>query len=278
MQRKLKTGRWLGLPVLLLLVALAACGETTSTAGPTPAGAAATATPIPTFTPAPTAPPQPAMLTTQAISGTITEVDPAARTLSLQDSSGKLTKYSLEQAIVSKSEKLSSEEFSKALNPATFVELAGEKGPDGVIAARSLTLLLDMAGGGVFVGGPGGKPVEGAVSPGALTPGATPSANQVIGANGTPGASPPPGKSTTFMVGDPDANTTLLKNAKLENNLLSGDSLAGSPVKASLGAATGFSRRVKGDLPDLKAGQSVTLAALPAEGDKLPQAMHVTIN
>jgi hypothetical protein len=166
------------------------------------------------------------------------------------------------------------------------VQVSGEKGADGTFTAQSLTLLLDIEGANTtIVTGPNGEApgkgdtqVGGTLSPVALTPGAQSPDNQVVGFNGTPGAPPPSGKATTFMVGGLGGNSLLLRNVKLDGNVLTGDSPSGGQTTANLGPATLYARRVKGSLQDLKVGQSVTLDALPAQGDNPPQALHVTIN
>jgi hypothetical protein len=240
-----------GLEVILLagLSLLAACGDSP------------TSTPVPvaptTLSTTPAAPGQGNRLTPgqppanlpQTVTGTVENYDASAKVLTVKSADGKSQQFSIANALVSKSEKLSSDEFSKQAAANGLVLVAGDKNSDGSYNARQLTL-LDPAS---FGGPAGGQPPGGAGATGA-----PPGANEA-----GPGL---------------NANNPIILGGTLSGNKFSGQSFTGETVTAMVSSSTILNKQIASSASDLKTGQNLTITFATAAGSGPIMAFVVAIN
>lgn len=288
--KSFKGKKWLKasiLPVVALI--LAACGDTAATNTPvapaaaTPSAAATTAA-NPGTTPNAANPGN----TTNAgnngnngqnqngnrppgfnppVSGTIESFDANAKILTIKEADGKSAIFDTSNARLTKTDKISLDDFGKLLSPTEIVQVAGEKASDGSYNATRL-ILLDQAGqnqgqtgGGNNGAGRGqGQPGQGQ---GQLTP----------PANFTPNA----GGQGRFGNGGLN-NGVIVRNATLSGKQLTGTSLTGEAVTINLSDSTALVKRSAGSVTDLKTGQSVTVNFRLAQGSSTAQAVAITID
>lgn len=280
--------------------------EKIAAAAATPTVAAAAAprqanTPIPTFTPATGAgagnPTTPGAATGtnpgaggartggaggQVVTGTVEAYDEGAKTLTVKTAAGQSIKVGAANAAVSKTEKVSSEDFAKSLSANSIVLLAGEKGGDGAYNAKSLTAvdITSMLGG--RAGAPGGAGAAGG-TPGANAGGAqggnrgagAGAGAQPGGGNFTGGGGAGAGAGGRFAL--PGMNGVVVRGGTLSGTKFSGNTIQGEAITANLSDSTSLLKQVSGTAADLKPGMAITLTAPAAQGGAQAEATLITI-
>lgn len=184
----------------------------------------------------------------QAITGTIESYDPATKLLTVKASDGQSRKFSATNARIIKNEKLSADEFGKLAGDNGIVIATGERGSDGSLNARSLSV-VDLSSGQTGTAFPAG--------------------------GGQPGN---PGGGGGNVIGAGGANApVIVRGGKLEGTKFSGASFTGEAVTVNLSDSTNLLKQGTGVAEDLKAGATVTVAARPAQGDAPADAQTVTL-
>jgi len=242
-----------------------------------PSGTVVANTPLPTFTPAYPVTPgangtagagtgtrggqtgQGQTQRARPITGTVESYDATSKVLTVKDTEGKSQKFAVGSATLTKSEKLSADDFSKLLGNNSIVLVAGDKGADGTYNARSLTAvdISSFSAGG----GAGANTTRGA------------------GGNTTPGA----GGNTTGGGGFGGAANALggqvvVRGGTLADNKLTGSSFTGEAVTANVSADTSLLKQTTASLEDLKAGAAVSVTARAAQGDAPAEAQLIAIS
>ncbi len=180
------------------------------------------------------------------ITGTVETFEAATKILTVKDAEGKSQKFNLGSATVTKSQKLSADEFGKLAGGTGIVLVTGDKGGDGVYNARSLTA-IDVSGftQGGGAGAAGGFPGGGAG-----------------GFGGAGGANAP----------------VIVRGGTLATNKFSGSSFTGEPITANVGPDTALLKQGAGSTEDLKAGTAIVVTARAAQGDAPAEAQTVAIS
>jgi hypothetical protein len=228
--------------LLTLLLLLAACGDATNTPALTTSPAALGR---PTLA-AGVTPGANGGFTGQApISGTIESFDSTSNLLSVKAADGTSQKFSTTSSMVSKQEKLSSDDFGKQLS-GKLVLVQGQLNSNGSYDASSITL-VDMSNFG------GGQP----------------------GAGGPPGGGQPP----AGMGGGPGGADlgTIILNGTLTGTTLTGTGFTGETVTAKISSSTALTLQAAANTADLKAGLKVTINAMPAQGTTPAQAINIVL-
>ncbi|GHO93961.1 hypothetical protein KSF_040090 [Reticulibacter mediterranei] len=171
--------------------------------------------------------------------GTIDKYDATAKTLTVKKSDGSTATFTITNARIVKSQKISSQDLSTALGTSDIrVSVMGQQASDGTYTAQNITVsdTTAMGNGAPPAGGPkNGTPRVG--GPGGGTPPA--------GMNGTPPAN--------------GMRRIMLQNAKVQDNQLTGTDQAGKTITVKLSDTTTIFKETTGTADDLKAGQNVSV-------------------
>lgn len=172
------------------------------------------------------------------VTGKIEKYDATAKTLIVATDQGNRT-LNIGSARYQKTLSFKTEEFSQFANSPLII--AGERGADGVINARSITAMELAAGGagggqGQFAGG-----------------------GQAVGRAGGIGQG------------------TILISSSFKDGVLTGQTFQGESVKVNVTADTSLLKQTAATETDLKAGATVTATVRPNSGDT-PEALAVIIN
>lgn len=189
---------------------------------------------------------------TVPVTGTVSTFDATSKVLTVKDASGKSQEFDAATARVTKTQKLTSDDFSKSLGTNGIVLLTGEKGSDGTYSAVSL-VAVDATG---FGGGTGTR--------GTGANGGTPGA----GASGTPGARPGGnfgGGNAARAGGFGGAGgAVIVRSGTLQGNKFTGTSATGEAITATISDTTLLEKQATGTLDDLKPGANVSVTARAA--------------
>lgn len=187
----------------------------------------------------------------RAITATVESYDATAKVLTVKDAQGASQKYGVGNARITKSEKISADEFGKMAGGNGIVLVAGDKGSDGVYNARSLTAIDTSA----FTQGGQGQQGQG---------------QQGQGQQGGFGAG-------GFGAGGANA-PVIVRGGALAANKFTGSSFTGEAITANVTPDTALLKQGTGTLEDLKAGTAITITARAAQGDTPAEAQVITIS
>jgi hypothetical protein len=217
------------------------------------------------------------------VTGTVQTFDAASKVLTVKDAAGKSEEFDTANARVTKTEKLSADDFSKALSSNGIILLTGEKGSDGTYNAVSLVALETGGFGGANGANASGTPVAGA---GAGTGGArrnaggTPGTGAGAGANGgTPGARGAGGNFGGGAAGGFGAanGAVVVRGGALQGQKFTGTTMAGEAITANISASTLLEKQATGTLDDLKPGANVAVTARAATAGGPAQAVAISL-
>lgn len=200
------------------------------------------------------------------VSGTITQYDSSAKTLTVKESDGTTATFSTGNARILKSQKITQQQLSSLLgNSGTFVSVMGQQAGTGTYTAQTIIVSQMVNGNG---NGPGGAPGQGA------RPNGTPPAGGRM--MGTPPAGAPQGGQ---MMGTPPAggNRVFVQNGKLQNNQLVGKDRQGQTVTVNLSSSTTILQETAATASDLQTGQTVTIMGAPAQNGSTADARQILI-
>jgi hypothetical protein len=229
---------------------------------------AARPTAIPTFTPA------------SGATGTVQTFDAASKVLTVKDAQGKSEEFDATNARLTKTEKLSADDFSKALSSNGIILLTGEKGSDGTYNAVSL-VALETGGFGGANGAAGANTTPGASAGAGARRNASGTPGAGAGANsGTPGARADGGNfgGGNAAGGFGAANgAVVVRGGALQGQKFTGTSMTGEAITANISDSTLLEQQAVGTLDDLKPGAnvSVTARAATAGGPALAVAISL---
>jgi hypothetical protein len=236
--------------LLLLTIALVACGDATSST-PVPANNTTTAV-VSGNNNLPPAGQTPGAGGRQgnfnpAISGTVDSYDATAKTLTVKAADGTIQKFDVSNVRLTKTDKISLDELTKLAAANETIQVTGDKASDGSYNATQLMVLDPNA-----VGGNGGatgrlqRPV-GTGTPGNNVP------NNGIPANGTPNGTFGNGGQRVGFPG------IVVQNAVVSSNKLTGTDPAGQAITVNLSATTTVLKRAAGTTDELKTGVTVSV-------------------
>lgn len=190
----------------------------------------------------------------RAITATVESYDATAKVLTVKDAQGASQKYGVGNARITKSVKITADEFGKMAGGNGIVLVAGDKGSDGVYNARSLTAIDTSA----FTQGGQGQQGQGQGQ------------GQQGGFGGAFGAG-------GFGAGGANA-PVVVRGGTLADNKFTGSSFTGEAVTANVTPDTALLKQGTGTLEDLKAGTAITITARAAQGDTPAEAQVITIS
>lgn len=201
------------------------------------------------------------------VTGTVVTYDATSKILTLKDAQGKSQEYNAATARVTKTQKLSSDDFGKLLGTNGLVLLTGEKGSDGTYNAVSL-VAVDAAGfgGGAAPGGASGTPGAGGTR-GAGAAGGTPGAR---GTGGNFGGGNAGGFGGT-------GGGVIVRSGTLQDNKFTGTSATGEAVTATISDTTLLEKQATGTLDDLKPGANISVTSRAAAAAGPATAIAITL-
>ena len=216
---------------------------------------------------------------TAPVTGTVSTFDASNKVLTVKDATGKNQEFDAASARVTKTSKVSSDDFSKSLSANGIVLLTGQKGSDGTYTATSL-VAVDAAGfgggaggGGNFGGGNGGTGTRGAGAGANGTPGARGGGGNFAGGNG--GAGGFAGGAGGFGGA---GGAVIIRGGTLQGNKFTGTSATGETITATISDSTTLEKQGAGTLDDLKPGMNVSVTSRAAAADAPPQAIAITLS
>lgn len=186
----------------------------------------------------------------RAVTATVESYDATAKILTVKDAQGASQKFAVGNARITKSEKITADEFGKMAGGNGIVLVTGDKGSDGVYNARSLTAIDTSA----FTQGGQGQQGQG----------------QQGGFGGAFGAG-------GFGAGGANA-PVIVRGGTLADNKFTGSSFTGEAVTANVTSDTALLKQGTGSLEDLKAGTAITITARAAQGDTPAEAQTIAIS
>jgi hypothetical protein len=193
------------------------------------------------------------------VSGTITQYNASAKTLTIMESDSTKATFSISNARILKSQKITQQQLSSLLaNSGTIVQVMGQQTSTGTYTAQTI-VVSDRANGG---NGPAGARPNG-TPPAGAPQGATP--------NGTPPAGAPQDQ------GGQNSNRVVVQNGKLQNNQLVGTDRAGKTVTVNLSGTTTILQQTVATASDLQTGQAVTILGAPAQSGSTTDARQILI-
>jgi hypothetical protein len=217
------------------------------------------------------------------VTGTVQTFDASSKVLTVKDPQGKSEEFDATNARVTKTEKLSADDFSKTLSSNGIILLTGEKGSDGTYNAVSL-VALETGGFGGANGAAGANTTPGAGA-GAGNGGARRNAGGTPGAGagangGTPGAR---GAGGNFGGGGAAGGfgaangAVVVRGGALQGQKFTGTSMTGEAITANISDSTLLEKQAAGTLDDLKPGANVAVTARAATAGGPAQAVAISL-
>ncbi len=182
------------------------------------------------------------------VTGTVSQYDATAKSLTIKLADGSTQTFSAGKTKIIQDQKITQQQLSALLSKSGIVVFAiGQKGSDGSYTAQEIVASTTMGGtangNGFQGGGPQGTPPAGA-------------------AQGTPRN----GGNRVFIVG-----------GKLQNNQVVGDDRSGKAITVNLSGTTIMLDQSEATVSDLQVGQTVSVVAGPAQGSSTMDARQIVI-
>jgi hypothetical protein len=180
------------------------------------------------------------------VTGTVSQYDASAKSLTIKLSSGSTQTFSTVNARIIQDQKITQQELSALLSKSGIVVFAiGQKASDGSYTAQEVIASTTMGG---TANGPQGRAPRG-----------TPPA-------GTTQGSPRNGGNRVFI-----------QNGKLQNNQLIGVDSSGHTITVDLSGTTTFIGQSEAIASDFQSGQTVSIVAGSAQNSPTMEARQIVI-
>jgi hypothetical protein len=209
------------------------------------------------------------------ITGTVVNFDKASQLLTVKDAQGKSQEFTAANARVTRLEKLSADDFGKALANGTVL-LTGEKGSDGTYNAASLVSVEATGFGGGAAAGANGTPGTGPGNGGFRGNVGTPGAGATNGTPGARGTGGNPGGNAAAGFGGANG-AVIVRSGTLQGNKFTGTSFTGEAITATISNTTVLEKQVTGTLDDLKPGANVSVTSRTAAAGGPVQVVAISL-